>query len=279
MRCQPPNPPPGAEILQAGGRGGTGNILYFFPREQPPLVLKVYRPRRSRLREFLKDFSQRVLEGKRGATASLRCATEKHNLDLWTREGFDVIPRLERPLPSGVTMPALWIEYCDAPLLSELLADRNRPLAMRGALVEVLGRSLSRRHSRAVELNEPLLIHEHGHIKHFFIQGNRLVAFDLEHGFKPDYPVIQAVARELAGIACSLARADETVGERFLFSLATGYTNKTLVKQAVREATRGGGLVGKIRRWHERKRDSEYDKTRVMERLEELLGLDAGRLG
>jgi len=47
-------------VLQAGGRGQTGNLLYFFPSEQPPLVLKVYCFRRSRWREFWKDVSERV---------------------------------------------------------------------------------------------------------------------------------------------------------------------------------------------------------------------------
>jgi len=75
---------------------------------------------------------------------------------------------------------------------------------------------MSRRHTRAMELNEPLLVHEHGHIKHFFVQGDRLIAFDLEHGFKPGYPIIKAVARELSGIAYSLVRSDETVAEQFL---------------------------------------------------------------
>ena len=45
------------------------------------VFLKVYRARRSRLREALKDFSERVLEGKRGARATIRCATERINTD------------------------------------------------------------------------------------------------------------------------------------------------------------------------------------------------------
>lgn len=271
MQQPPPKPPPGAELLQAGGRGGTGNILYYFPREQPPLVLKVYRPRRSRLRECLKNFSERMLEGKRGANAAIRCATEKLNLDLWTREGFEVIPRLERRLPSGITPPALWFRYCDAPLLSEVLADPRRPMSAKLAWVELLGRSLSRRHSRAVALKEPLLVHEHGQIKHFFLQDDHLVAFDLEHGFKPGYPVIKAVARELAGIATSLARADAAAAEAFLRAFVAGYENKSLLRDAVHEATRGGGLIDHIRRWHERRQALARSKTCIMQQVEALL--------
>lgn len=272
MQDLPTIPPEGAEILQAGGRGGTGNVLYVFRNAQPPVVLKVYRTRRSRLNEFLKNFSERNLEGKRGATAAIRRATEKLSIELWSREGFDVVQRTERPMPAGITLPALWLAYYVEPVLWDVLSHRHGAVATKLPLVESLGRSLSRRHTRALGSSEPLLVHEHGHIKHFFVQGHRLIAFDLEHGFKPRYPVIKAVARELSGIAYSLVRADETAAEQFLGAFAAGYANKGLLKQAIAEATRGGGLVGKIRRWNERKRESGYGKTRVMERLGELLG-------
>lgn len=271
MRCPPQNLQ-GAEVLQAGGRGGTGNFLYLFRNETPPLLLKVYRYRRSRLGEFLKDFSERVLEGKRGATAEIRCAVEKLNLDLWSREGFDVVQRVERPLPAGVTDPALWITYYDAMNLGEVLADPARSVESKISLCEKLGASLSRRHTRAVELQEPLLIHEHGNVKHFLVSENRLIAFDLEHGFKPGFPLIEAITRELSGVVQSMARTDPTAADRFLSAFITGYTNQNLLKQSIQRAACGGGLVGKIRRWRERRRDSQYGKTRVMERLGKLLG-------
>jgi hypothetical protein len=272
MRHQPPTPPPGAEVLQAGGRGGTGNFLYLFRNETPPVVLKVYRYRRSRFRECLKDFSERVLEGKRGATAAIRCATEKLSLDLWAREGFDVIQRVERPLPAGVTSPALWLAYYKAANLRDVLADPGRGLEAKLPLCEALGAALSRRHTRAVELQEPLLIHEHGSVNHFFVTGNRLIAFDLEHGFKPGFPLIEAITRELAGVAQSLARTNLAAADRFLSALVAGYTNKNLLKQAIQQSSCGGGLAGNIRRWRERRRDRSYGKTRVMEQLGKLLG-------
>jgi hypothetical protein len=272
MRRQPPTPPPGAEVLQAGGRGGTGNFLYLFRNETPPVVLKVYRYRRSRLREFLKDFSERVLEGKRGATAAIRCATEKLSLDLWAREGFDVIQRIECPLPAGVASPALWLTYYEATNLGEVLADPGRGLEAKLPLCEKLGASLSRRHTRAVELQEPLLIHEHGNVKHFLVLENRLIAFDLEHGFKPGFPLIEAITRELAGVAQSLARADLADADRFLSAFVAGYTNKNLLKQAIQQSSCGGGLAGKIQRWRERQRDSKHGKARVMEELGKMLG-------
>jgi len=276
MKLPNPTPPAGAEVLQAGGRGGTGNVLYYFSREQPPLVLKVYRFRRSRWGEFWKDISERVFEGKRGATAATRCATERLILDLWAREGFDVIRPVERPLPDGVEMPALWLTWCGAPVLSEVLADPGRPQAERLAWVERLGQSLSRRHSRAVELDEPLLVHEHGQIKHFFAQGGRLVAFDMEHGYKPSYPLVRAVARELAGGACSLARTDDSAEDQYLRVFAASYTNQPLAKEAVREAIRGGGLAGVVRRQHGRQGGLRDNKTHVMERLARLLEVRTG---
>lgn len=266
------------ETLQAGGRGGTGNVLYCFRSDHPPVVLKVYRPRRSRIREFLKDVSERLLEGKRGATAARRCATERLSIDLWAGGGFDVVQRLERPQPSGLTFPALWLAHYSAPRLSDVLTDRRHPMAAKLSLVELLGASLSRRHTRAVELREPLLVHEHGNIKHFFVEGERLVAFDLEHGYRSGYPVIKAVAREIAGIACSLVRADAAAADQFLRALVAGYTNKPLLEQAVRETVHGGGLIGAIRRWRERRRPGNFTKTRVADRFAALLEGHAGNL-
>ncbi|MCL4786889.1 MAG: hypothetical protein KJ070_08880 [Verrucomicrobia bacterium] len=277
MKQDLPPTPEGAEILQAGGRGGTGNFLYLFPNEQPPVVLKVYRTRRSALNEFLKDFSERHLEGKRGATAATRQATEKLGVDLWTREGLPVVRRVERPIPADFPLPALWFEYCAGPVLWEVLSDRQRTLDTRLTLVEALAQTLSRRHTRAVELNEPLLVHEHGHIKHFFVQGERLLAFDLEHGYRPGYPVIRAVARELSGIACSLVRADQAVADQFLLTLAAGYANRALLERSLAEATHGGGWVGAPQRWFEGKRSSAQSKARVMKRLQESLPRESDR--
>ncbi|HMP81481.1 MAG TPA: hypothetical protein PKA41_02090 [Verrucomicrobiota bacterium] len=271
MRCQPPIALKGAEILQAGGRGGTGNLLYLFRNETPPLLLKVYRWRRSPLREFLKNFSERVLEGKRGATAAIRCETEKLNLDLWAREGFDVVQRVERPLPAGITDPALWITYYNAVNLGELLADRDSNVEEKVRLCEKLGAASSQRHSRASELEEPLLVHEHGNVKHFLVTGNRLVAFDLEHGYRSDFPVLEALAREISGVVQSMVRADTVNAGRLLSAFASGYTNRRLLRQAIHVALNGGGPGGSIRRWRERRRDLEHGKTRVMQRLGELL--------
>jgi len=49
-----------------------------------------------------------------------------------------------------------------------------------------------------------------------------------------------------------------------------------LLKRAITEVTRGGGLIGRIRRWHERKEDSGWNKTRAMKRLGEMLETAAG---
>jgi hypothetical protein len=253
--------------MQAGGRDGSGNVLYLFRHETPPLVLKVYRWRRSPLREFFKNISERLFEGKRGATAAIRCATEKLNLNLWTREGFDVIRRVERPIPPGIPATALWLVYCEATNLRDLLADRVCAAEAKLTLCKQLGDSLSRRHTRAAELQEPLLVHEHGNVKHFLVAGERLIAFDLEHGFKPGFSIIEAVAREIAGVAQSIAQADTTIADRALSTFVTGYTNKNLLGQAIRQATCRGGIAGKIRRWRDGRRDLYEGKTNVMKRL------------
>jgi hypothetical protein len=84
------------------------------------------------------------------------------------------------------------------------------------------------------------------------------------------------VAGESSGITWSLARVDETAAEQFLRAFVSGYAIKALLRQVDIQETRVAGLAGRIRRWHERKRDSKYNKTRAMERLGDSLKPEAG---
>lgn len=154
--------------------------------------------------------------------------------------------------------------------LGDVLADSGRAGRAELPLCQQVGAPLSRQHTRVVESQEPLLIHEHGNVKHFLVLGNRLVAFDLKYGCKPGFPLVEAITRELAGVALSLARSEPAAADHFLSAFVAGYANKRLLKQASQYCC--GGLAGKFRRWHERGRDLNCGKTRVLKQPGRLLG-------
>jgi hypothetical protein len=235
--------PPGAEILCADGRGGTGNITLVFRGEDPPRVLKIYRIRRSRFREALGGFAHRFIEGKCGVSPAVRCETERLAIALWAREGFAVVPRLDLPPPAEVRAPCNWLAFVAAPTLQDVLADPAIPAAAKAEQVRRLAAECARRHRRALELNEPLLLHERGHVGHVFAEGDRLVFFDLENGFRAGYPPLRAIARELAGTARSILRADPAHAELLLAAFAAGYPDRDLLERAVREGQRGMPLA------------------------------------
>ncbi len=230
--------PPGAEVLCADGRGGTGNVTLVFRGEHPPRVLKIYRTRRSAVHEALGGLAHRFLEGKRGASPAARCETERLAIACWEREGFPVVPRLDLPPPPDLGAPCNWLAYVDAPTLQQVLR-RPPPGADPAALVTQLGADCARRHRRALEKNEPLLVHERGLAGHVFVTAGALVWFDLENGFQPGYPLRRALARELAGLARSLRRDAPGQAADLLAALARGYGDRALLQELAQATDHG----------------------------------------
>jgi hypothetical protein len=258
--------PPGAELLQAGGKLASGNILLLFREPEPACVLKLYRFRRSRFRERCKDFAQRVLEGKRGATAKARHDTEAAGVRCWMREGFDVVRPVDRPRPDGIKPPAAWFEYCDAPRLDEVLCDDAVDQGRKAVLARELAAVCAGRHRRAVELREPLLVHEHGNVNHVFVDGDRLVFFDLENGFRPGFPIVEALAQEVAGFLRSIVKFGGASSDELLKEFVAGYTDQDLLRRVLEHAVESRSLVRRLKRWHDRRKRGDMSKTRIMER-------------
>jgi hypothetical protein len=265
------NIPEGAEILAAGGRGGTGNVLLLFRGGPQPRVLKLYRCRRSRLREALRRFSCRFLERKLGGGAAARCRTERRLLRHWKAEGFDVIACFDDAAPPGVRGPALWLEYCVAPNLRDVVSDPRADGERKRSALRRLGEAMSRRHQRARRNNDPLLVHEHGNINHFFLCGERVVAFDLENAFRPGYPVLEAIGQELAGVARSIERADPGHAAGLLESWVEGYEDRSLLREAALHMLRGRGLGRRLRRWFDTATRPGKSKTAAMEHVQRLI--------
>jgi hypothetical protein len=263
--------PDGVEVLEATGKGNTSNVTLLVRDGSDRFVLKIYRHRRSRLREALRSVSHRFLEQKRGASARARCETERVGLALWHREGFDVVRALNRPIPAWVRHPALWLEYCPFPTVQDLVRNPSELLEAKQRLVRRFAAALARRHARAVELREPLLLHEHGTLNHFFVSGDRIIAFDLENGFRASMPVLEAVSQELSSLARALIRDAGADADSLLAALAAGYADRELLRRALEHALSGPGLARRLRRWHQPRRPAGGGKIAAARRLLEAL--------
>lgn len=267
--------PAGLEVLQAGGGHGRGNAL-LLDREGGAL-LKVYRSRRGASgawRELLRDLAHRRLEGKRGVGPEVRRETEREVLRLWRSEGFDVPAVLDLATPPGIEEPSLWLEYCDGRTLDRAIADcalegRGAPADRADLLVARLAGEHGRRHRRALDRTEPLLVQEHPTIVHTLHCGDRLVTIDFENAWASGAPVPLVVARELAGTLRSFFRrlgrgSGAGEGGRAFDVFVEAYPEPALLREAALIITRGGGLVGALRRRRDRRRRNRPSKVEVM---------------
>lgn len=269
--------PPGASVLDASGRGGTGNVTLFFGAVQPPLVLKLYRTRRSLCRELLHDFSDRFQEGKRGARALTRWATERAAIAAWNSAGFAVPRIVDRPLPDTVTPPATWLEWIDGVLLSERLRDASVAVATKLDWIAAYAAETGRRHRHAIAAGETLLIHEHPGPQHVLVAGKRLVTFDLENAFAPRFPVLEAAAQEAAGFLYALDRLMGADADMFLTSYVRAYGQGSLLPRLAHHIVSGRGWYRRIKRFSDRRRRHGKGKTAAMEKALAIMGFAPGR--
>lgn len=257
-------------VLQSGGRDpGRGNQLLLYDVGGRPALLKVYRRRRGAWRELAKRFSYRFLEGRRGVTARQRRDRERENLALWREQGFDVPALLEHPLPpERAGEVALWLEYCPGRLLSQELADGQRPLPGRADAAGRFGRELARRQRRALELGDRRLVMGHATAKHVLLHGDRQVSFDLESSYARSTPLLDAQSDELAGCLRSVLRAAPADREALGRAFVAGYGDRDRLARLAHHGLHGGGLRRRVARWSDARRRpglSEADALRWLE--------------
>lgn len=262
--------PAGAEVLQDSDAAGRGNALWFF-RAPTPRLLKIYRPRRSLIAEALGEHLTQAFQGVSGVRAEVRRRNELRGLELWAREGFDVVRFFDDPLPAGVTEPALWIEYIDAPLLKTLLRDDAVDWSDKEIWIQRYGACLGARHERAYDRGELGLVHEHGGLIHVFAKDERLIHFDLEGAFCAGTPLREALAQELSTALRSLAKSTPDAFERALQCFVDGYERRALLHEAAHWGAYGKSLRRIAKRWADRRENSSFGKAEVLTRLCDLL--------
>jgi len=262
---------PDMSVLQGPGADGKGNLLLKVGKGEETLILKLYRRRWPLWKEFIEPFTARIFLKKMGANVKIRFETERKNLAVWTREGFDVLRYFDYPLPQGIDPPGLWLEYCPGRLLSDVLRDNEVPWNEKKRLLTRLGAELGRRHLRFMELSEPSLVQVHATVGHILLYGDRMITFDLEQGFLPDIPPLEALAHELSGYLRSIAK---NTGERFddaLLSFAEGCPSRDLLWETAEWGVHGKGLYRRIKRYKDRRKRPVHGKTQVLHRLLMLL--------
>lgn len=232
-----------------------GNAILELETDAGRRVLKVYRRRRGLARETLSRASHWLFEGKRSPSAWGRWETERRSVELWGRHGFDAPELYDDPAPPELAgLPCTWFELVPGRPLFWHLVDEVVSEAEKRRLVRALAQSTRRRHALALELRDPLLLHEHPTTKHVLLSGERLVTIDLEGGYRADFSPEVAAGLEVAGLVRSLwldpARApfDEPLPRAFL----EGYGDLTLLRELAQAAE--GGLRGALHRWSDRRR-------------------------
>jgi hypothetical protein len=248
-------------------RAGRGNLLIRVPTEQGDRVLKLYRRRRSVFNQALSSFSNALIEGKRSPGPRSRCETERQCLDLWARYGFDVFRRIDEPLPDGVELPGLWIEYCSGRTLKSLLLDAKLEWPVKRAAIRRLAGMLGRRHRKALDLDEILLVQEHSGAKHVFLSGDRMITFDLEGAFQPGFPLREALTQDLAGYLRSILRCASDRVEDALEAFVEGYRDPELLRELAHWGVHGRNLFRVLKRVLDRRRRPSFAKTDVLQML------------
>jgi hypothetical protein len=262
--------PPGARLLKASLRK-RGNVLLLFGEGDAARVLKLYRRRYGTLGECLSSLSHRLIERKRGVGARERFETERETMALWERHGFDVFRRYDLPLPAGIEPPGLWLEHCPGETLANRLRDPGVPAGDSASLMERLGALLSRRHRLALELDEPLLAHEHATFKHFLLSGERLITFDFEGGYRRGFPAIEALAQELASTLRSFHKYGGAGADRLLDVWMQGYADSAQLRRIAAFGIHHRGIYRRLRRWYDRRQRAGGAKTEGLRRLLEKL--------
>jgi hypothetical protein len=257
--------PSGVHLISGPGRSHyeLGNLLFRCSEAGGEVLLKVYRQRKSGWSDFWGSVSERWIERKRGVRASHRRDTEAAGLAAWLAAGFDVPRRIERQRPAWIgDHPFVAMEFVEGRTLHEALEDPTLAAAQKQALVERLAIDQARRHRLALERGDTLLVHEHAMARHVLVAGGRLVTFDLEHAYQPDFPVPVAITHELS----STLRSLERLGESHAAAFVASYAERGILLESCR-LFRSATIGWKLYRRYETRRRGALSKTATMERL------------
>jgi hypothetical protein len=284
-----------------------GNRVWRVETPQGPVLQKLYADRGSRLHAWGRDLATSLRGGKTGTRAAARRATEARLLALWRAHGCDVPADVSASHPELANERTLVLECVEGVLLSQLLADPALRRGRRDELIERFASGIGARHTRALELGEAGLVHEHGGTQHVLVSGTgparglgapgppaetarlpvaqlRFVNFDLENSFAPRADLQPLLAKELAASLRSLARGsrgDQAGLRADVEAFARGYGDAARLKSVVGTYLHNRSplwrLVWAIDRRREEQRGAARGKFVALRMLDDVLRSEPGR--
>jgi|GEM_PF-1250369 len=200
------------EELTVSRRGDGAHRVLKAEVDGRTVAIKIYGLKRGRLDVVLRQFGSLAVVGKSSISAAGRCRTERHTLELWRREGFEV-PAIaaideEALTAAGVSSrnPWLALEWVPGPALGKMVMRDDLALHRKEEIVADFSRACAERHARAVALDEPRLICEHPTFEHVIYSEGRFVYFDFEIVFTARCSLETLIVRELGGFVRSMLR-------------------------------------------------------------------------
>jgi hypothetical protein len=207
----------------------NGNYLYKVPFRGGWAILKVYYGTKTTFETLQKSFGNVVIQGQTSYMPKTRCHIERSCIELWAKHGFPTfeIYDVEVRAPGCVPGGYLLIEYVEAPELLDFLIDESQSLDARFELYRKWLPEWSRRHDLAIELREPLLVHENGDGGHVMLRDGKFIWFDFEMIYRSRAAVPAHVSHEIAQYIWHIYKSiPESMRARFLEETVAGYPNR-----------------------------------------------------
>lgn len=214
----------------------NGNYLYKVPFRGGWAVLKVYYGSRSFTETLAKSFGNVMFEGQTSYMPKTRRRMERECFELWSKHGFRVFGVYDDVQVEAPGCPAegyLLLEYVDAPMLDEYMADAEVPLEERLATWRRFLVEWSRRHDVAETEREPRLMHENGDPGHVMLVGDEFLWFDFEMVYRSRSRVKEYLGHEIVQYLWMLFRkTPPELHERFLAETVEHYPNRERLRFA-----------------------------------------------
>lgn len=228
-----------ASLLDWSRRGDGRQALIRLDLGGGSVVLKSYGLKRSAFNSLWRHLAHRTYAGKSSMFPKGRCETERRLLRMWAQHGFRVPGLIEVHGLQECPLPLLAIEHIDGPTMDAYFGDPEVPVARKQELVTQVAQAMGERHSKAIELNEPGLVHDRPGLNSILVEAEGPVFFDLEITQLRTPSVAQLASHEILGFLCSLAKRTHESFPEYLAPFVAAYPHREQLLRVQRDTTLG----------------------------------------
>lgn len=214
------------------------NELFRFSIGGQDYVLKVYRPK-PLTEKSVKYWALGLLGAKSPVEyqpCDARCEFERLCYLLWREDGYRVPTVYQCSAELGPGTVALCLEYVEGESLDTFLCSPDHSPERKLEVLSGIFAENARRHSRAIEEREPLLVHYDGNLRNVILAPEGPVHVDFEMG-RPGEDVVRSIGREVKKLCIQAANA---LGPQQLPALcsclASWYGESVILERIVAEA-------------------------------------------